>query len=148
LLGHPDRGARLNDALDGALVRLHAIARPRFSTALVIERGGYTQGPQSLAASLIAEAGLQAPPGSPRGYGGFLALERLLMLKPDVLFLKDPPAEATDQGALFFTHPALRATYPPERRIALPTRFTMCGGPALVAALDYLADVMMRLAAK
>ena len=34
------------------------------------------------------------------------------------------------------------ALYPPERRIALPTRFTMCGGPALVAAFDYLAGAL------
>ena len=146
LLGHPARGERLVAALAAARARLRNAPRPPVATALVVERGGYTQGPQSLAASLIAEAGLRPPDGSPHGYGGFLALERLLMLKPDVVFLKDPPAEATDQGALFFTHPALQALYPPERRIALPTRFTMCGGPALVAAVDYLAAVMTRLA--
>ena len=78
----------------------------------------------------------------PAGYGGFIPLERLLMLNPDVLFLKDPPARPADQGALLFTHPALAARYPPERLIALPTRFTLCGGPALVAAFDYLADVL------
>ena len=74
-----------------------------------------------------------------------MSLERLLTLRPDVVVLKDPPREAHDQGALYLTHPALRALYPPERRIALPTRFTLCGGPALVAAFDYLAAAMDRL---
>jgi iron complex transport system substrate-binding protein len=97
---------------------------------------------------LIAAAGLQPPAGAPGGYGGFIPLERLLMLKPDLVFLKDPPPTADDQGALFFTHPALRALYPPERRIALPTRFTMCGGPALIAAFDYLAAELSRLKAR
>jgi iron complex transport system substrate-binding protein len=69
-----------------------------------------------------------------------------MMLHPDIVFLKDPPARPQDQGALFFTHPALQSLYPPDRRIALPTRFTMCSGPALVAAFDYLADVMSRFA--
>jgi iron complex transport system substrate-binding protein len=152
LLGHPDRAQRLNARLEAARARLRSLARPPFSTALVVERGGYTQGRQSLAASLLGEAGLRPPAGSgaggpgAEGYGGFVSLERLLMLRPDVLFLKDPPVEPTDQGALFFTHPAVRSLYPPERRIALPTRLTLCGGPALVAALDYLADVMTRLA--
>ena len=63
------------------------------------------------------------------------------------MFLKDPPVQPTDQGALYLTHPALQALYPPERRIALPERLSMCGGPALIAALDYLAEAMSRLAA-
>ncbi len=70
------------------------------------------------------------------------------MLQPDLIFLKDPPSEPRDQGALYLTHPVLQALYPPQRRIALPTRFTMCGGPALIAAFDYLADAMSRFAAK
>ena len=67
-----------------------------------------------------------------------------LVTRPDLLVLKDPPLQAEDQGALFFTHPAVAALYPADRRIALPTRYTLCGGPALIEALDYLADVMER----
>ena len=52
------------------------------------------------------------------------------------------------QGALYLTHPALRALYPPEKRIVLPGRYTLCAGPSLVAAFDYLADVLTRLAAQ
>jgi iron complex transport system substrate-binding protein len=145
LFGHPDRGEALIARLDAAAARLKAVAPPHGATALVVERGGYTAGPQSLAAALVAQAGFRPPAGGPRGYGGFLPLERLLVLRPDVVFLKDPPARARDQGALYFTHPALQALYPPARRIALPTRFTLCGGPALVAALDYLADTVAQL---
>lgn len=54
--------------------------------------------------------------------------------------------EANGQGALYLTHPALRALYPPSRRILLPARYTMCGGEGLVAAFDYLTDVVSRLA--
>lgn len=145
MLGHSDRGEALIERMDAARARLDAVPRSHYSTALIVERGGYVQGPSSLAAALLAEAGLKPPKDAPAGYGGFIALEKLLTLKPDLLFLKDPPREPQDQGALYFTHPALQAFYPPERRIALPTRYTMCGGPALVAALDYLADVMGRL---
>jgi len=41
---------------------------------------------------------------------------------------------------------ALNALYPPERRIVLPARYTLCGGPALIAALDYLTELLTRLA--
>jgi iron complex transport system substrate-binding protein len=145
-LGHSDRGEAMVRALDAARARarLAAVARPLAKTALVVERGGYVEGPQSLVATLLAEAGLKLPAGAPSGYGGYMSLEKLLVTRPDVLVLKDPPLQAEDQGALFFTHPAVAALYPPERRIALPTRYTLCGGPALIEALDYLADVLAR----
>lgn len=143
-LGHPDRGEAMVRALDAARARLAAVARIPSQTALVVERGGYVEGPASLAATLLAEAGLRPPSGGPRGYGGYISLEALLMIRPDFLVLKDAPAEAEDQGALFFTHPAIRRLYPPARQITLPTRYTLCGGPALVEALDYLADVLSR----
>jgi iron complex transport system substrate-binding protein len=145
-LGHPARGEQLIAALEAARARLDAVRLP-YRTALVLERGGFTAGPDSLAATLLSAAGLQPPAGAPSGYGGFLSVEKLLVLRPDLVFLKDPPAQPSDQGALFFAHPALLALYPARRRIALPTRFTMCGGPALVAAFDYLADALARLAA-
>jgi iron complex transport system substrate-binding protein len=146
LLGQPQRGQALVGQLDAARARLAAAPRPPVSTALVVERGGYAAGPASLAASLLQEAGLKPPPGAPHGYGGYVPLEALLTLRPDLLVIKDPPSQPTDQGALFFTHPAVRALYPPGRRIALPSRYTLCGGPALVAALDYLTEVLTGLA--
>jgi len=145
LVGHPERAAGLIGAFDAARGRLEAVRDSRARTALVVERGGYTQGPQSLAAALAAQAGFVPPPDAPSGYGGFLPMERLLVLRPDVLFLKDPPLRPDDQGALYLTHPALLALYPPTRRIELPTRYSMCGGPALIASLDYLADALKRL---
>ena len=143
-LGQPERGEAMVRALDAARFRLAAVAWPIAKTALVVERGGYVEGPQSLMATLLAEAGLRLPAGAPAGYGGYMSLEMLLVTRPDLLVLKDPPLQAEDQGALFFTHPALAALYPADRRIAVPTRYTLCGGPALIEALDYLADVLGR----
>jgi iron complex transport system substrate-binding protein len=145
LLGQQERGEKLLADLDRARSRLAAVSRKGGETALVVERGGYTQGPSSLAATLLSEAGLKPPPGAPAGYGGFIPLEKFLVLKPDLVFLKDPPWVATDQGAMFLVHPAMRDLYPPERRVALQTRYTMCGGPALIAAFDYMADEMGKL---
>jgi iron complex transport system substrate-binding protein len=145
LVGHPERGEKLVRDLDAARARLAAHARLPFSTAMVIERGGFTSGASTLAATLINEAGLRPPPGAPAGIGGFVQLEKLLVLKPDVVVLKDPPSGPTDQGALYLTHPALRDAWPPNRQIALPARYSMCGGPALVAALDYLGEAISRL---
>src|SRR6185369_4845663 len=143
VLGHPERGTKLLADLDAARARLHAAPKPPFRSALLVNRGGYTAGEHSLAAALLAEAGLQPPPGSPPGYGGYVPLERLLMLRPDVIVLNNLPRES-DQGSYNLSHPALAALYPPERRIILPPRYTICGGAALSAAFDYLAAVLAR----
>jgi iron complex transport system substrate-binding protein len=144
LLGHPERGEKLVAEIEAARARLHAAAKPSFRTALLVNRGGYTAGTNSLAAALLAEAGLKAPPGSPPGYGGYVPLERLLTLRPDMIVLTNSPTEA-DQGSYNLSHPALNALYPPQRRILLPPRYTICGGPALVEAFDYLAGLLTRL---
>ena len=44
LLGHPERGGRLIAALAAAQARLASVPRPAYSTALVVERGGYIAG--------------------------------------------------------------------------------------------------------
>jgi iron complex transport system substrate-binding protein len=144
-LGHPERGEKLLADLDAARARLHAAPKPPFRTALLVNRGGYTAGEHSLAAALLAEAGLKPPPGAPPGYGGYVPLEKLLMLRPDVIVLNNLPRES-DEGSYNLSHPALAALYPPQRRIILPPRYTICGGAALVEAFDYLADLLTRLA--
>jgi len=148
LVGHPERGEALVAEIDAARARLAAAPRPRGHTALLVGHGGYAAGPASLAAALLAETGLRPPPGAPPGYGGFVALESLIQLKPDYLFVASNIEQPVDQGSVFFTHPAMRMMYPRWKRIPLPGRYTLCGGPALVEALDYMTGVLTRLAAR
>lgn len=142
LLGQPARGDALIQRIDQAAQALHARAGGHRRTAMIIERGGYVSGPGSLAGAMLAQAGFVVPAGAPQGFGGFVSLEDLLALKPDVIFTKDAPREASDQGALFLVHPALGAMYPPARRIAMPSRYVTCGGPALAEGLEYLARAL------
>ncbi len=146
LLGHPERGEALMSKLDAAQRRLATAPRPQGATALLVARSGYTEGPASLTAALIAEAGLRPPAGAPAGIGGFVSLEKLVAMRPDLLVVHGLLEEPNDQGSVYLTHPALRTLYPQSRRLVLPGRYTLCGGPALVAGLDYLADALTRLA--
>jgi iron complex transport system substrate-binding protein len=148
LLGHPERGEALLAGVDAARQRLAAAPRPEKSSALLIGNAGYTVGPASLAAALMAEAGLVPPPGAPTGYGGYVPLERLIALRPDYLVLSSLIETPDSQGAVYLTHPALRELYPPARRIILPARYTLCGGPSLIAAFDYLTGIIAGLAAR
>ncbi len=145
LIGQPARGEALIAGIDAAQQRLKAAPRPASTSALLIGNNGYTVGPESLASALMAEAGLTPPAGAPRGYGGYVPLEKLIDLRPDYLVMSSLIEEPNGQGALYVTHPALRAMYPPQRRIVLPARFTLCAGPGLIPAFDYLAEVMAKL---
>jgi iron complex transport system substrate-binding protein len=152
LLGHPERGEALIAEIEAARRRLAAAPRPKSadktSSALLIGNSGYTVGPDSLAGALLREAGLPPPPGAPAGYGGYVPLEKLIMLQPDFLVMATVVETPDGQGALYLTHPALRAMYPAQKRIVLPSRFTLCAGPSLIAAFDYLTDVLTKLAAQ
>jgi iron complex transport system substrate-binding protein len=148
LIGHPDRGEAMARKLEDAKAQLAAVALKPPMTALVVQRGGYSEGPASLVAGMLTLAGLRPPANSPSGlggFGGYVSLEQLLVSGPDVLVLQDPPRDAGDQGALFITHPALLARYGANRRIDLPSRYTLCGGPPLIEGLDYLAKAIKTL---
>lgn len=149
LLGHPERGEALARDLAQAEMRLAAAAIKPPRTALVIQREGYREGPASLVSNMLSVAGLQPPARASSGggfmsaeQGGFVSLEHLLTDGPDVLVFQDPPRAAQDQGALFITHPALLARYGADRRIDLPERYTVCGGPSLLQGLDYLTKAI------
>jgi iron complex transport system substrate-binding protein len=146
LLEHPQRGEALLARLDAARTRLATAPRPDATTALLIGHAGYTEGPTSLAAALMQEARLRPPPGAPAGIGGFVPLEKLLVMRPDLLVMSSLVEQPRDQGSVYLTHPALQALYPLSRRIVLPGRYTLCGGPGLVTGLDHLANEMARLA--
>ena len=146
LLGHPERGEALIARIDTARRLLANAPRPASSSALLIGNNGYTVGPESLASALMTEAGLTPPRGAPKGYGGYVPLERLIELKPDYLVMASHIEQPDGQGALYLTHPALREMYPAQKRIELPSRFTLCAGPSLIGAFDYLTEVVTRLA--
>jgi iron complex transport system substrate-binding protein len=148
LLGHPERGETMVADIEAARRRLAAAPRPKSSSALLIGNNGYTVGPQSLAGALLAESGLAPPAGAPSGYGSYVPLEKLIMLRPDYLVLSSVIETPHGQGELYLSHPALRALSPPERRIVLPSRYTLCAGPSLIAAFDYLTGVLTRLSSQ
>src|SRR5205085_2295579 len=148
VLGHPERGEKLLADIDAARARLHAAPKPPFHTALLVNRGGYTAGERSLASALLAEAGLVPPPGAPPGYGGYVPLERLLMLRPDVIVLNNLPSES-DQGSYNLSHPALAALYPARPATFAGTNFLPHHEPTMMsgaAAITSSADTMRSFA--
>jgi iron complex transport system substrate-binding protein len=85
-----------------------------------------------------AELGLKA--------GGYASLEAIVALRPDFILVSDGGDFAEDEGRAFLLHPALERFYPAAKRIVLPERLTICGGPMLSEALDRLASELERVA--
>ncbi len=115
-----------------------AAARGRpHPTAIVYQRRGYVTGGDTLTGELLSIAGFTNDGGVLAGKtGGFVPLEKLVANHPDYIVVASADPQAVDQGTALLSHPALTTLYPPSRRIVLPQRLTVCGGPSLPAALD------------
>lgn len=147
LVGHPERAEREVARLDAAVARTKSIATQRRPSVLSVSRRGWVSGSESLITSLLAEVGLSnAAARLGIRAGGFASLESIVQLKPDLLLLSDDSNSAEDQGKAFLLHPALQRLYPPSRRLVLPERLTVCGGPMLAEALDRLSAELRRVA--
>jgi iron complex transport system substrate-binding protein len=150
LVGHPDRGEALIAEIEAAHERAKGAAARRATspTAAVYQRRGYVTGAETLTGELMAAVGLVNQGGTLAGKTGrFVSLERLIATRPDYLVVASPEIRPEDQGTALLAHPALAELYPPERRIALPEMLTVCAGPSLPAALDWLTAETARVTA-
>jgi iron complex transport system substrate-binding protein len=149
ILAHPERGealiGRINAAREQAAAAIDAGPGRRRSVVLYLRRG-YVTGSNTLTDELLAIVGLDNAGRELAGTtGGLVPLEKLIAAPPDYLLVSSLRPAAEDQGSALLAHPALAALFPPERRIALPDRLTVCGGPSLPAALDWLASETRRV---
>jgi iron complex transport system substrate-binding protein len=147
LVGHPERGETLIAAIDAARTRAKAVVAGARLTAAAYQRRGYVTGSGTLTADLLTTVGLIDAGGKlARGSGGFVPLERLVADPPDILVVGSVDPRAEDQGSALLAHPALVHDFPAGKRIVLPDRLTVCGGPSLPAAFDWLAAEAKRVA--
>lgn len=146
IVGHPERAKAEVERLDDALARARAMASRKAYSVLAVSRRGWVSGGDSLISALLAEVGLANAAGKlGLRSGGFASLEAIVSLKPDLILLSDSGDFAEDQGRAFLLHPALERLYPPEKRIVIPERLTVCGGPMLADALDRLTAELARI---
>jgi iron complex transport system substrate-binding protein len=147
LTRHPDRATAEIDRLDAAINHARAVAARKPYRVLAVSRRGWVSGGDSLTSSLLATAGLINAAGD-LGFklGGFASLEAIVSLKPDFILVSEDSGFAEDEGRAFLLHPALERFYPAAKRIVIPERLTVCGGPMLSEALDRLASELERVA--
>lgn len=138
-LGRDEGGEELIRRIETARDALKDLA-PAPRSFLVLHRRGYSPGRATLTSQMAEFAGLRDASGDlGLAQGGFARLEQVLTLRPDYLMVSDGAEGAEDQGSSLLLHPALAALYPPEKRLVIPDRLTLCAGPSTPLMLDRLA---------
>lgn len=138
-LGHPARGEALIVQINDALQGTKNIVQNKPSI-LVYDRGSWVSSTDSPLSELLVHMGFkphQEALGLP--HGGMARLESIVTTPPDFLLLDDDSDKAVDNGTALFVHPALVNTVPLERRLMIPRRLTICGGPSTPKAINALA---------
>jgi iron complex transport system substrate-binding protein len=146
LVQHPERATAEIKRLDAAMAHAREVVSRKPYRVLALSRRGWVSGGDSLTSSLLATAGLSNA-AADLGYklGGFASLEAIVSLKPDFLLVSDAGDFAEDEGRAFMLHPALERLYPASKRLVIPEKLTVCGGPRLAEALDRLASELERV---
>ncbi len=143
---HPDRAAAEIARLDAAMARARQAVTDKHFSVLPLSRRGWVSGRDSLVSSLLTETGLfNAASDLGVDSGGFASLEAIVNARPDFLLVSEQGDLAEDDGRAFLLHPALEHFYPPEKRIVIPERLTVCGGVMLADALDALVTELKRV---
>jgi iron complex transport system substrate-binding protein len=146
IVQHVDRAAAEIARLDAAMARARQTVTEKHYSVLPLSRRGWVSGSDSLVSSLLSETGLfNAASDLGAGQGGFASLEAIVNAKPDLLLVSEAGDRAEDDGRAFLLHPALERFYPPEKRIVIPDRLTVCGGVMLADALDVLVKELQRV---
>ncbi|OYU47874.1 MAG: iron ABC transporter [Rhizobiales bacterium PAR1] len=128
------------EAIETALQGLRATAAATGIRVLPLARRGWVAGKETLMSDLLAKAGLSNA-AAELGIqdGGFVSLEAIVKLRPDAILVARDDLSSEDQGAAMMLHPAIQALFPPERRLYLSEKLTVCGGPMLAEAIRQLA---------
>ena len=146
ITGHAERGEAEIARLDAAMAQARETLGSRHQRVLALSRRGWVEGRDSLTGALLQEAGLRNA-ADELGFtnGGFISLEAIVALRPDLLLVSEQGDRAEDEGTALLLHPALERFYPLDKRIVLPERFTVCGGAMLADAMDRLVAEMQRV---
>jgi len=140
LIGHEDRGVRLNARIRAALDAATPPSGARRLSALLYQPNGFAAGPHTLVDEVMTRAGFD---NAARRYGlrswGNVPLERLLADPPEVLLVGEPAPGARSWADRVMTHPALGALAGRMTQARFPERLLYCGGPVLIESVQAMA---------
>ena len=146
-LGQMLRGRELAAHIGARVAALRAAQPARRPIAAIFDANGLSLGADTLADAVLALAGFDNA-ASRMGRHGLtrLGLEQALVSDAQLLILNDSEVGWPSLGQALLDHPALARRFDPDKRIAVPRKLWICGGPAALDAAELLAAARMRLA--
>lgn len=149
LLGESERGEALIAAIDQRLAALAARRIPHRAGAIVLQPNGFTVSRGSLIDEILTLAGLtnRAADLGIDSYGQ-VALEAVALSQTELLILDTEPGGPPSLADAILHHPVLARLGDRVRLIALPARLWTCPGPAVLDAIELLAEAAARRGAR
>lgn len=142
VLENQDAATQIIARMDGRIDAGRPPAGAPRPTAINYQPNGFAAGPGSLIADVLVHAGFDlAHIGRSAGPYQHLPLEALINAPPDVLIVDQSYAQKPSLAQTLLAHPALGHLASRIRRVAIPNRVWICGGPDTALAIEQLAEV-------
>jgi iron complex transport system substrate-binding protein len=101
----------------------------------------YITGDNTLYAEVVNGAGYRTL-GQALGFSGYrtVALEQILTVRPALMSTATPWTSPPSLSTMALGHPALRAVTARTPHVEIPERYTTCGAPSLLGAIEILVE--------
>ena len=143
-LGANAKAERLLATMEQQLERNRRRAPSPRPTAIIYRPNGFSPGFRSLANDMLVAAGFRnLAQDLDIEYGGFVALEKLVVAAPNFVLLDANPRRSPALADAILIHPALLKQRNPERlrRIEIAEKYWTCGGTFIAEAVEQLASL-------
>jgi iron complex transport system substrate-binding protein len=141
-VGEPERAEQVIADFDARLAELQAQLPPGEKPIFAdIGVNNFMSGRDTLFARVVNAGGWRTL-GETLGYRGYtnIPLEQLLQTKPDLVSTATPWSNPPSMSTQNLRHPALRELVERTPHIAIPERYTTCGAPSVLGAVELLVE--------
>ena len=106
----------------------------------------YITGDNTLYAEVVNGAGYRTL-GQALGFSGYrtVALEQILTVRPALMSTATPWTSPPSLSTMALGHPALRAMTARTPHVEIPERYTTCGAPSLLGAIEILVEAREKM---
>jgi iron complex transport system substrate-binding protein len=148
LVGEEAKAEQVIAEFDAKLKSLQAQLPPGEKPVFAdIAVNNYIAGGDTFYAEVVNASGWRTI-GQALGYSGFrnVTLEELMKVRPDIISTATPWTNPPSMSTQALGHPALRRIVSETPNVVIPERFTVCGTPAVMGAIELLVAERRKLA--
>lgn len=148
-VGEPARAEQVITDFDTRLAELQArIPAGEMPVFADIGVNNYVAGANTLYTHIVNAGGYRTL-GQALGFDGYrnLPLEQVLSIKPALISTATPWTNPPSMSTMALRHPTLRAMVASTPHVTIPERYSTCGSPSVLGAVEILVKARMASAA-